>query len=72
MSYITAIGTANPENKFSQSTIADFMVRAMQMNDHDSRKLRTVFRSTGIETRHSVIDDYGKKDGFDFTLGYRF
>jgi hypothetical protein len=27
MSYITAIGTANPENKFNQSTIADFMVR---------------------------------------------
>jgi prepilin-type processing-associated H-X9-DG protein len=66
MSYITAIGTANPKNKFSQSTIADFMVRAMQMNDHDSRKLRTVFRSTGIETRHSVISDYGKPDSYEF------
>lgn len=66
MSFITAIGTANPENKFSQSTIADFMVRAMQMDDQDARKLRALFRMTGIETRHSVITDYGKVDGYDF------
>lgn len=66
MSFITAIGTANPENKFSQTTIADFMVRAMQMDDQDARKLRALFRMTGIETRHSVIADYGKVDGYDF------
>jgi len=66
MSFITAIGTANPENKFNQSTIADFMVRAMQMNDDDARKLQALFRMTGIETRYSVIRDYGKMDGFDF------
>lgn len=66
MSFITAIGTANPENKFSQSTIADFMVRAMQMDEQDARKLRALFRMTGIETRHSVIADYGKADGYDF------
>ncbi|MEY4930118.1 MAG: hypothetical protein RI909_842 [Bacteroidota bacterium] len=66
MSFITAIGTANPENKFSQSTIADFMVRAMQMDEQNARKLRALFRMTGIETRHSVIADYGKLDGYDF------
>ena len=66
MSFITAIGTANPENKFSQSTIADFMVRSMQMDVDDARKLRALFRMTGIETRHSVISDYGKMDGYDF------
>jgi predicted naringenin-chalcone synthase len=66
MSFITSIGTANPENKFNQSTIADFMVRAMQMDAHDERKLRALFRMTGIETRHSVIADYGKVDGYDF------
>ncbi len=66
MSFITAIGTANPENKFSQLAIADFMVRAMQMDDHEARKLRALFRRTGIETRYSVISDYGKMEGFDF------
>lgn len=66
MSFITAIGTSNPENKFSQSAIADFMVRAMQLDDDHTRKLRALFRMTGIETRYSVITDYGKTDGFDF------
>ncbi len=66
MSFITSIGTANPTNKFNQTQLADFMVRAMQLNEQDTRRLRTIFRASGIETRHSVIDDYGKKDEFNF------
>lgn len=46
--------------------IADFMVRAMQLNEEDARKLRSLYRVTGIETRYSVLSDYGKKEGFDF------
>ncbi len=38
----------------------------MQLQGEDERKLRTLFRATGIETRHSVLDDYGKQEGFDF------
>lgn len=66
MSYITAIGTANPVHRFSQSIIADFMLRAMQLNNGDSRKLKTVFRASGIEFRHSVLKDYGRLKGFTF------
>jgi len=66
MSFITAIGTANPSNKVSQPALADFMIRAMQLAEEDARKLKAIFRASGIETRYSVIDDYGKKDGFDF------
>jgi prepilin-type processing-associated H-X9-DG protein len=66
MSFITAIGTANPPNKVSQPALADFMVRAMQLAEDDARKLKAIFRASGIETRHSVIDDYGKKEGFEF------
>ena len=66
MSFITSIGTANPSNKFNQTQLADFMVQAMQLNEHDARKLRTIFRASGIETRYSVIDDYGKKEKFNF------
>ena len=66
MSFITSIGTANPPNKVSQSAIAEFMVRAMKMNEDEARKLRALFRMTGIETRYSVISDYSKSDGFDF------
>ncbi len=66
MSYITAIGTATPQQKFDQSILADFMVNAMQLNYEDSRKLRTIFRSSGINSRYSVLEDYGKKDNFSF------
>ncbi len=66
MSYITAVGTANPGNRFSQSVIADFMLRAMKLGNGDERKLKTIFRSSGIEFRHSVLDDYGRVSGFTF------
>jgi alpha-pyrone synthase len=66
MSYITAIGTANPANRVSQSAIAEFMILAMQLDKNKARKLRILYRKTGIESRYSVLADYGKKDGFDF------
>lgn len=66
MSYITAIGTANPVHRFSQAVIAAFMLRAMKLNNGDSRKLRTVFRATGIDFRHSVLEDYGRQKDFTF------
>lgn len=66
MSYITAIGQANPQHRFRQEEIADFMIRAMQLNDHESRKLKTIFHASGIDYRHSVIEDYGSRNGFNF------
>lgn len=58
MSSITAIGTANPENRFTQGQIADFMVKAMQLNNQDTRKLRAIFNASGIDYRYSVLEDY--------------
>jgi predicted naringenin-chalcone synthase len=66
MSYLVAMGTANPPHQFSQSSIARFMERAMNLNPPDARKLQALFRATGIETRHSVLSDYGKDGAFDF------
>jgi alpha-pyrone synthase len=66
MSYITAIGTANPSHRFSQETIADFMLRTMTLHNGDSRKLKTIFKASGIAYRHSVIEDYGKTSNFTF------
>lgn len=66
MSYITAIGVANPEHCFPQETIAGFMVKAMQLDSDGERKLRALYRATGIETRNSVLADYGKSSDFDF------
>lgn len=66
MSYITAIGTANPTHRFSQGTIADFMLRTMTLHNGDARKLKTIFKASGIEYRHSVIEDYGRTNDFTF------
>jgi predicted naringenin-chalcone synthase len=66
MSFITSIGTAVPDYCFSQSAIGEFMVRAMRPNEEGSRKLRAIFRASGIETRYSVLDDYGKNKDYTF------
>jgi predicted naringenin-chalcone synthase len=66
MSYITAIGTANPSHRFSQSVLTDFMIRAMQADAHTARLLKTIFKTSGIEYRHTVVADYGKTDNYSF------
>lgn len=66
MSFITAIGTATPAHRFSQSVIADFMVRAMKLDDQEAKKLRALYRATGIEARYSVLPDYGKSGDYEF------
>jgi predicted naringenin-chalcone synthase len=66
MSYLSAIGIATPENKFDQSAIAEFMVRTMDAAADEARKIRTVFKMSGIANRYSVLDDYGKTEGFSF------
>jgi prepilin-type processing-associated H-X9-DG protein len=72
MSYITSIGTANPRHRISQKILANFMVKAMGLQSEDARKLHAVFRTSGIETRHSVIGDYGRSNGFEFFPGNEF
>lgn len=66
MSFITALGTATPPTRLAQSTIADFMVKAMQLAGDEARKLRALFRATGIDYRYSVIEDYGRSESFAF------
>lgn len=66
MSFITSIGTATPPHALSQQAIAEFMSSAMQLGEDDARKLRVLFRASGIETRYSVLEDYGRAGNFSF------
>lgn len=66
MSYITAIGTSTPANRIAQVDIARFMSSKMQLDPSQRRKLNVVFRSSGIDYRYSVLDDYGKTSGYSF------
>ena len=60
MSFITAIGTAVPPYQIDQMTIADFMARSLDLNTGEKRRLLALYRASGIETRYSVIRDYGE------------
>ena len=62
-SYLGAIGTANPAHRIAQPQIAEFMARALQFGEGDTRKLRALYRVSGIGHRYSVLPDYGRAVG---------
>ncbi len=66
-SYLCAIGTALPPHRLSQTTIADFMIRALALGPDDARRLRALYRATGIDTRYTSLPDYGRAPA-DFTF----
>lgn len=58
--FINSIGTAVPANLASQSQIADFMVNHLHLNEEEERKLRVLYRASGIKQRYSVLRDFSK------------
>ena len=67
ISYLGAIGTANPPHCLGQQQIADFMAQALQFGADDTRRLRALYRVSGIGQRYSVLPDYGRANG-DYTF----
>ena len=64
---ITAIGTANPKYKQSQAQTAELIAISLNLKPSERRLLKAVYRATGIEQRHSVLNDYCKPPGeFEF------
>lgn len=57
---ITAIGIANPQFKKNQSETAEFICSTLNLKPVEKRLLKSVYKATGIEYRHSVIGDYCK------------
>ena len=62
-SYLGAIGTANPAHRIAQPQIAAFMAQALGFGEGDTRRLRALYRVSGIEQRYSVLPDYGRPNG---------
>ena len=62
-SYLKSIGTAVPQYKNMQHDIADFMAEAAGMNQEEKNQMVMLYRASGIGSRHSVIPDFGKKNG---------
>ena len=66
-SYITAIGTAVPPHRISQPHVADFMADVLEMNETEKRRLKALYRASGIQNRYSVLSDYNRTEGeFEF------
>ena len=66
-SIISAIGTSNPENRFTQDQIFRFMKDAHQLDPHNARRLEKLYQVSGIDYRHSVLNDFGQNRGeYDF------
>jgi alpha-pyrone synthase len=58
-SSISAIGTAVPQHKFKQSEAAVLISERLQLIPAKKRMLRSIYKATGIESRHTVISDMG-------------
>ena len=59
---IKAIGTAVPTNKISQEEHYSILESANGMSREDKLRLRKIYSHSGIEYRHSVLEEFGKED----------
>ncbi|MCH7397289.1 type III polyketide synthase [Belliella sp. DSM 107340] len=66
--YILSIGTANPGSPIPQQQISKFMQQAHQLDESESRKLKFVYRHSGIDSRHSVLNDFRYENPEEFTF----
>ena len=58
MSKIVSIGTAVPEYRHEQEKIFEFMSRVYAINETEKRKLKFLYKYSGIKNRYSVLNDY--------------
>lgn len=59
-SCISAIGIANPANRFTQNSIYHFMAGASGLDETNRARLKGIYDHSGIEHRYSVLADFGK------------
>ncbi len=59
MADIISIATSVPDHCHKQSDILHFMQDIYSLDDADKRKLKFLYDHSGIDTRYSVIADYG-------------
>lgn len=66
--YILSVGTANPGNKVSQEKISKFMINAHGLDRQQSRKLKFIYKHSGIQSRHSALEDFDQEDHRHFSF----
>lgn len=63
MSKIISIGTAVPAYRHAQQDILSFMQQVYALDAVEARKLKFLYRQSGIESRYSAIADFSKPCG---------
>lgn len=58
--FINHIDTALPPNLTDQNQIADFMVSHLRLDRREEKKLRVLYRASGIKQRYSVLRDFSE------------
>jgi alpha-pyrone synthase len=61
--YLCAIGTANPALSIPQMQIAGFMADALGFDAAETRRLKALYRASGIQQRYTVLEDYSREPG---------
>ena len=69
-SFISAIGTAVPPYKISQQLHYSILESADGVGRKEKLQLRKVYGASGIESRHSVLDEFGRVDQTNNVLFY--
>ncbi|PIQ27706.1 naringenin-chalcone synthase [bacterium (Candidatus Blackallbacteria) CG17_big_fil_post_rev_8_21_14_2_50_48_46] len=59
MTYLVSLGTAVPAHAHAQETILEFMQALVPLPPLEQDRLAKMYARSGIQTRHSVIPDYG-------------
>ncbi len=59
MANIISIGTSVPRYEFKQRDMIKFMERVYQLDPVEQRRLAFMYLQSDIDTRHTVIKDYG-------------
>jgi predicted naringenin-chalcone synthase len=57
---VLSIGLALPTLQLRQQDIAAFMSRQLGLDTYGDRRLRKLYDMSGIDTRHSVVADFGR------------
>lgn len=66
--HIVSTGTANPGKAIPQNTIKNFMKIAHALEDGEARKMNFIYKHSGINSRHSVLDDFNFDDPSKFSF----
>ncbi len=67
-SFILSIGTAVPPHRISQQEHYSILESSEGMGRKEKLQLRKVYSASGIESRHSVLAEFGKPDQTDNIL----